>query len=139
MPKYEDASIYLLEDINDLQYIGSTAQRNLYERLSTHKRDKKVQKGCSSAQLNLNYASMTLLEKCPNNAEDRKEKERYWIKQYPKCVNTKRLDSARKWCDLTEQQKKKRTASNKRWADKNRDKINARRRQNYQYMKLSNL
>ena len=60
MPKNNEAWIYLLEDINDNRYVGSTGEKRLEDRLSSHKRDernyyfrKRKGKGCSSMKLNL--------------------------------------------------------------------------------------
>jgi|11_taG_2_1085331.scaffolds.fasta_scaffold58821_1 predicted GIY-YIG superfamily endonuclease len=77
--------IYLLEDINDLKYVGSTGEKYLNSRLATHRRDKKIGQSCSSSKLNLYYSSMTLLEEV--SAEDRYKREKYWINEID-CVNT---------------------------------------------------
>ena len=69
-------SIYLIEDINDLRYVGSTTQK-LYNRFSRHKSDKKIGHYCSSSKLNLYNCIIIELERC--NKEDRKERERYYI------------------------------------------------------------
>ena len=51
------ARIYLLEDINDNRYVGSTSELNLRSRLHTHRRDKKEiemgkrEHGCSLSLL----------------------------------------------------------------------------------------
>ena len=81
-------SIYLLEDINDLKYIGSTTSK-LYERLSEHRYDKKRAKYCSSSKLNLYNCIIIELEQC--NKEDKKERERYYINKID-CVNQMKLN-----------------------------------------------
>ena len=56
-------SIYLIEDINDLKYVGSTTQK-LNQRLASHRQDKKTGKGCSSSKLNLYNCLIIELERC---------------------------------------------------------------------------
>tara|TARA_R110001632_G_C11164917_1_gene398985 strand:+ start:100 stop:429 length:330 start_codon:yes stop_codon:yes gene_type:complete len=70
--------IYCIEDINDLQYVGSTT-RLLRQRLAEHRYNKKRGKNvqASSTKLNLEYCIIYLLEEC--SEEDRYEKEKYWI------------------------------------------------------------
>ena len=69
-------TIYCIEDINDLKYVGSTTCE-LRFRLSGHKRDAKVNKGCSSSKLNLYNCIIYPLEVCERPLS--KERERYWI------------------------------------------------------------
>ena len=76
--------IYLIEDINDLRYVGSTNQKYLNSRFSQHKYHKKIGHTCSSSKLNLDNATITLLEICEEN--ERQERERYWVKKLG-CVN----------------------------------------------------
>ena len=139
MPKYGEATIYLLEDINDLQYVGSTAQINIYQRLSTHRRDKKNCSNCSSGKLNLYNCSMIALETCKNETDIRRQREGYWISQYPKCVNTKRLNSTRLYKDLNEEQKAAKRASSRRYYNRNRETISVKKKIQYLHKKLSNL
>lgn len=141
MPKYDQVTIYLLEDINDLQYVGSTAQLNIYQRLSTHRRDKKNGSNCSSGKLNLYNCSMVALETCENKTDIRREREGYWISQYPECVNTKRLNSNsnRLYKNFTEEQKKKKRASARKYYNKNREDIAVKKKIQYLHKKLSNL
>ena len=80
--------IYLIEDINDLKYVGSTTQ-SLNERLSGHKADKKRNKPCSSSQLNLYNCIIYELEKC--NKENKKEREQYWKDTIIDCVNERNM------------------------------------------------
>jgi len=85
-------SIYCIEDINDLKYIGSTTQK-LFRRLQTHKKDKRRGHPCSSSKLHLEHSIMYELERCPEN--ERKERERYWINNTD-CVNTYKLNFDRR-------------------------------------------
>jgi hypothetical protein len=75
--------IYLIEDINDLKYVGSTKQK-LNVRLNSHKSDKRRGKSVSSSKLNLYNCIITELETC--NEENRKEREQYYIDTID-CVN----------------------------------------------------
>tara|TARA_R100000654_G_scaffold73230_1_gene105810 strand:+ start:3654 stop:4019 length:366 start_codon:yes stop_codon:yes gene_type:complete len=81
-------TIYCIEDINDLKYIGSTEQK-LHRRLTGHKQDKKKNKNCSSRHLNLEYCIIYSLETC--DIENRKEREKYWINNID-CVNERKLN-----------------------------------------------
>ena len=76
-------SIYMIEDINDMKYVGSTVKK-LNKRLSDHRYDKRSGKYYSSSKLNLDNCIIILLEEC--NLEDRKEREGYWINEID-CVN----------------------------------------------------
>jgi len=81
-------SIYCIEDINDLKYIGST-KLNVNTRLLHHIYDKKNNKTCSSNKLNLEYSTIYLLESC--DIDKRKEREKYWINKID-CVNVRKMD-----------------------------------------------
>ena len=82
-------TIYCIEDINDLKYIGST-NKTLPCRLTQHKYVKYKMKGkCSSRELNLYNCIIYSLETC--NESNRKERERYWINKI-KCVNHYKLN-----------------------------------------------
>jgi hypothetical protein len=81
-------SIYCIEDINDLKYIGST-KLNVNTRLLHHIYDKKNNKTCSSNKLNLEYSTIYILESCETN--QRKEREKYWINKID-CVNIRKMD-----------------------------------------------
>ena len=98
-------SIYLIEDINDLRYVGSTTQR-LDKRLSGHRTSKKIGQYCSSSELNLYNCIITQLEQC--NPEQRKEREKYYINEID-CVNKRKLNFDKKEC-------------NKEWYQKNKEK-----------------
>ena len=81
-------SIYLIEDLNDLRYVGSTTQK-LNVRLSLHRYSKNNGHYCSSSKLNLDNCIIIELERC--NKEDKKERERYWINEID-CVNQRKLN-----------------------------------------------
>lgn len=137
MPKNDEAWIYLLEDINDNRYVGSTGEKRLEDRLSTHKRDERnynfgIRKGkCSSMKLNLHNAIIKPLMKCENNKETRRFHESHYInKVYPECVNEIRLKFDRKKYYQNNKEKKIKQAT--KWRDKNKEKVNAKRREYYQ-------
>jgi len=97
-------SIYLIEDINDLKYVGSTTME-LNTRLSHHRCDKKSGKNyCSSSKLNLYNCIITQLERC--DLEQRKERERYWINNID-CVNELKLNFDQKEYNENNKEKKK--------------------------------
>jgi len=78
-------TIYCIEDINDLKYVGSTKQ-TLKTRLTRHRYFKNE---CSSKKLDLDNCKIHSLESC--NELNRKERERYWINKIY-CVNTNKLN-----------------------------------------------
>ena len=82
-------TIYCLEDINDLKYVGST-KKKLCNRFANHKYDKKINHYCSSSKLNLEYCIIYELE-TNVSYEDKKEREKYWINKID-CVNEHKLD-----------------------------------------------
>ena len=140
MPKNEFAWIYLLEDINDNRYIGSTGETNLTDRLSTHRRDEKEQitgkrcRNCSSMKLNLYNCIIIPLMICSNDKETRKKWESHFINNvYPDCVNEKRLNFDRnEWArNYYHNNKEKRIKYSKDWREKNKEKVNAKRREYY--------
>ena len=80
--------IYLIEDINDLKYVGSTIQK-IQDRLQGHKDDKYRNRNYSSSKLNLDYCIIKVLEETTEDL--RKEKERYYINNID-CVNINKLN-----------------------------------------------
>ncbi len=141
MPKNNEAWIYLLEDINDNRYVGSTGELKLNDRLSTHKRDEKEHlfgirnRNCSSMKLNLHNSVIIPLMKCENNKLIRKKHESHYINNvYPECVNTDRLiidaKEYRKIYYQENREKKIKQASE--WRNNNKEKVNAKRREHYQ-------
>ena len=84
-------SIYCIEDINDLKYVGSTKQ-TLSVRLSGHRIDAKRtnrNNRCSSSKLNLYNCIIYELDTCSEN--ERRDKERYWINKID-CLNHHKLN-----------------------------------------------
>ena len=138
MPKNDRATIYLLEDINENRYIGSTGERNLNDRLNTHRRDEREhllgirKRNCSSMKLDLYHCNIIPLLECRNIKEIRRKWESFFMNVvYPDSVNDRRFESL----DRKEYYKKNRERiikNNNNWRDKNREKVNAGRREYYQ-------
>ena len=84
-------TIYCIEDINGLKYVGSTKNK-LNLRLNSHRYEKNNGYNCSSNKLNLDNCKIYSLETC--NESNRKERERYWI-NHTNCVNTCKLNYSR--------------------------------------------
>ena len=84
-----EITIYCIEDINDLQYVGST-KRALNIRLNEHRQRKRDGHNTSSNKLNLENCIIYELEKCDKSKS--KEREKYWIDKL-NSVNTRRLDA----------------------------------------------
>jgi len=115
-------SIYLIEDINDLKYVGSTTQE-LNVRFSQHRSDKKNGANyCSSKKLNLYNSIITELECC--NEENRKDREQYWINKLD-CVNEINALHDKKQCEKNwrENNKEKKYQKDKQYRENNKDKI----------------
>jgi len=98
-------TIYCIEDINDLKYVGSTKLK-LSTRLSCHRSSKRLNKTCSSRELNLDNCIIYSLEECIE--ENRKEREKYHINDID-CVNVFKLNY-----DEKEYQKKNRIELNRK-------------------------
>jgi hypothetical protein len=81
-------TIYCIEDINDLKYVGST-KKKLCDRFGGHRSDKKRNNYCSSSKLNLDYCIIYSLETC--NESERSEREKYWINKID-CVNDVKIN-----------------------------------------------
>ena len=81
-------TIYCIEDINDLKYVGSTT-RKLYNRLANHRYDEKRGHHCSSSKLNLYNCIIYPLETCSES--ERLEREKYWIHKID-CVNERKFN-----------------------------------------------
>ena len=80
--------IYLLEDINDLKYVGSTGM-TLLKRLDGHRQNKRLDLACSSKQLNLENCSIIQLEECEK--ENKREREKFWINKLD-TVNARKMN-----------------------------------------------
>ena len=117
-------SIYCIEDINDLKYIGSTSQ-NINTRYSQHKYHKKIGHHCSSNKLNLYNCIVYELEKC--SEEDRYERERHWASKI-ECVNeTYYLNQKEFYEDKAEKSRQQA----KRYYAKNKEKCREKHKQYY--------
>ena len=81
-------TIYCIEDINDLKYVGSTKLK-LNKRLIKHRCDKNKNHYYSSSKLDLDNCKIYSLEIC--NESNRKKRERYWINKID-CVNQLKLN-----------------------------------------------
>ena len=108
-------SIYKIEDINDLTYVGSTST-TLNMRLSQHRCHKRRGQYVSSSKLNLDNCIITLLEEC--SKEERKQREKYWINHLD-TVNDRKLDY----------DDKQYHEYMKQYHQKNKEKINSRKRE----------
>jgi hypothetical protein len=135
------AKIYLLEDINDNRYVGSTSEKILSSRLHTHRRDKKEvefgvrKKGCSSGLLDLYHCNIILLEEVKNEKDIRNEREKHYINNvYTECVNTIRFnfDPKKFSKDYYAKNKNKIIERTIKWRNENREAYNAQRRKYYQ-------
>ena len=74
------ATIYCIEDINGLKYVGSTIQV-LKRRFKNHKLKTN---NCTSRLLDLHNSKIYELEKC--ELSNKQEREKYWINNID-CVN----------------------------------------------------
>ena len=119
-------TIYCIEDINDLKYVGSTKQ-TLANRFDVHKRNKT----CSSKKLNLYYSIIYPLETC--NKSNKKERERYWINKLD-SVNTNKLNgknTAENTKRYKHNNKEKVKECQSKYLEKNKDEINLFRRRSF--------
>lgn len=137
--------IYVIEDINDLKYIGKTT-RKLHDRWRRHVSDKYNPKAkkCSSYKLNLLNSIIIPLEECKE--VNSKEREQYWINKLD-CVNILKLNGVnkerkktkdreyyqekRKELDknMSQEDRDRKNAREREYRKKNREKINARKRE----------
>lgn len=161
--KNMNAKIYLLEDINDNRYVGSTSEKILEHRLHTHRRDAKeyhlgIRKGCcSSHKLDLYYCSITLLKEVENKKDIRRIWESHYINNvYPECVNATRLRLDDKETGKLYYEKNKKKIINRvsnwridnreqyntkrrEWYHKNKDRINKQKREKTEMKRLANI
>lgn len=139
--KNKYARVYLLEDINDNRYVGSTSELKLDCRLHTHRRDKKEynlgkRKGCcSSMKLDLYQCNITELTVVINTKQERSYWEQHYINNvYPECVNTVRFNSDTKKCrkKYYDNNREKIIQRNKNYRHNNRENYNKNRRAYYE-------
>ena len=92
MPNYNNSKIYkLVSSQTDKIYIGSTTEKLLCSRFSTHKRDYKNKNTHSSYEL-IKYddCKIVLIENYScDNRQDLLKRERYYIENNNNCVNQK--------------------------------------------------
>jgi len=133
-------SIYLIEDINGLKYVGRT-KKTLNQRLSDHKYDKK-RKNCSSAKLDLDKCTITCID-IADSPEEAHELEWFYINSID-CVNHRKYNFDKKESEKKKYQKnkdkikqkqkewrEKNKEYDKQYYQKNRDEINRKRRERY--------
>jgi len=154
--------IYLIKDINHLEYIGKTTL-SLKERLRLHRNDRNRGIYCSSQKLDLDNCVIELLQECDDSISS--EIEQHWMQQYPNRVNKNNAIYDRKQyyinnrdeilenkkvyynknkdkkLQYNKQQyidnKEKHKLKMKKYHIKNKDKLNANRRE-YRYFKKYN-
>jgi len=146
MVNYKDAQIYCI-NFNGYYYIGSTAQKKLSTRIAQHRANYRLynnqEKKCSycnsykifELDINPNYTTIEFYE-CDNKHELGK-RERHYIELYKekygnKCVNKQIPTRTMKECQSIWYINNKETKDeyNRKYTEKNRDKINERRRIN---------
>jgi len=110
-------TIYCIEDINDLKYVGSTKDK-LPVRLAKHKTSKYSGKNTSSNKLNLYNCIIYSLEDNVSK-KDKKQREKYWINKID-SENTLKLTFGDR--EHAESYRKK-----------NRDRINKNKMRYYRY------
>ena len=104
-------SIYKITDCNGLCYVGSTKQ-TVKRRLSKHCYEKRHStRYCSSSKLDLENSEIEVLETC--NPEIRYEREKHYINTID-CVNVN---------NYTYDEKKSKNKYQKKYYEKNKDKI----------------
>ena len=141
-------SIYVIEDINGLKYVGRTKLK-LNKRLSGHKNDKKRCRYCSSSKLDLENCEITCLDNA-ESPEEARELEEFYINSI-ECVNDRKFNDDRK--QYREKNKEKKREYDKKYGkknkerkkeymkeyyEKNKDEINRKRREHYKITKLKN-
>lgn len=142
--------IYLIEDINELKYVGRT-KKTLNQRLSDHKYDKK-RKNCSSAKLDLDKCTITCID-IADSPQEARELEEFYInsidcvnhlrynfdkKQHMKEYYQKNKEYQREYQKEYRDKNKDKKNKDKKYYQKNKDEINRKRRESYQKKKLMN-
>tara|TARA_R110000824_G_scaffold44205_1_gene128709 strand:- start:4009 stop:4377 length:369 start_codon:yes stop_codon:yes gene_type:complete len=119
-------TIYCIEDINDLRYVGQTRNK-LSIRLSKHRSVKYNAKNCSSKKLHLEHCIIYPLEVCADFISI--QRERYWINKL-NSVNDKKLNGMDK--DTI-------NAKRREYYHNNKDLINSKLREERRLKKLKPL
>jgi len=134
-------SIYCIEDINNLKYIGSTKQKLKY-RLGQHKYNKKLNHKCSSSKLlDLDDCKIYQLEECDES--NRKEREQYWLDN-TECVNKRNTifdvkESNKQYYQRNNEYKKYKKEHMKQHYQKNKEHMKEDMKQRYQENKESRI
>lgn len=126
MPDYSRGKIYKITS-GDLTYIGSTTEKTLARRLSTHVKDYKRWKDGKTHKITSfqvieagNY-EITLLELCPCGSRDElTARERYWVETL-QCVN--RCIPGRTQKEYKEDHKEFVAELQKTWYQENQDHV----------------
>jgi len=114
--------IYVIEDCNGLKYVGQTKQ-NLNARFRSHKSEKKTNKSrsCMSKLLDLDNCQINCID-IADSKEEANVLEKILINSID-CVNINKGNFDRK-------------KAKREWHQKNKDKINEKRREIYHQKKL---
>jgi hypothetical protein len=107
-------------------YIGSTTKRLLCNRLAEHRADFKGGRGVASGNIaQCSTAWIELLEEC--ESIHRKERERWWIRNTPNCVNILRLQT-------DEEKRAAMIQATLRWRNASQERIEVHARQQREYI-----
>ena len=125
---YKNAKIYkIIDNTNNDIYIGSTTQARLSRRLSGHKQDAKLNKGCVSKQIinNGDYKIVLIENYSCNSKDELLAREQFYIDKFD-CINKQRAKSCHQV--LLEQYRKhhqkykeKRNQYARDWKSKNKE------------------
>ena len=120
-------SIYCIEDINGLKYVGSSTI-GLRKRINQHKSDKLKKHGITSSKLDLENCIIYELQRCEKS--QRNEREEYWINNIEcvnkiKCLTTNSILQRKKENNKLHYQnnKEKKRLQHKQWSENNKDKM----------------
>jgi len=102
--------IYLLKDINGLEYVGKWDGPLKY-RLKKHRYARDKGQYISSQKINLDNCEIILLEECDKSVA--RKREQYWMNQYPNRVNDRNA--------IHDKEKKKQYI--KQWNIDNKEKV----------------
>lgn len=111
-------SIYCIEDVNGLKYIGRTRdKKGIINRLYNHRSDKNQSKGCSSQLLDLDNCKITCIDTCETNEESLKLEKHYM--NSIDCVNKQKGNFNPK--EYKKQYDQKNKEKNKSYRDKHKE------------------